>query len=75
MTETETPIPMIEQFVVVTEYHPAVDMKTIVHVWGPWPTRSRATTAKDRMRREDRRSFGGERTGEVSYWVRPVLSM
>ena len=62
-----------DQFVIVTHYQPPGDKPPVVHVWGSWPTRAKAITAKSRMRRADVRDHGQELAGEVTYWVRQVL--
>lgn len=61
-----------EQYAVVTHYQPPGDKPPIVHVWGPWPTRAKATAARRRMQRDDERD-DPRRADDVTFWVRKVL--
>lgn len=72
MTEPLAEITPDVQFVVVTHYRPPEATVPIVHVWGPWPTRSKATTAKNRMQRNDHRDYP-DKAGYVTFWVRRIL--
>lgn len=69
---TEAELTPDVQFVVVSHYVPSGEKTPVVHVWGPWPTRSKATTAKQRMRRNDHRDYP-DKAGDVTYWVRQIL--
>ena len=48
---------MSAQYVVVTHYAPNPSRRPVVHVWGPYPTRSKAASAVARMRRADRHDY------------------
>lgn len=61
-----------EQYVIITHYQPPGENKRpIVHVWGPLPSRGRALTVQQQMRRTDWDSYG-EDAMQVRYWVRPI---
>jgi hypothetical protein len=61
-------------YVVVSFYQPPGEKPPVVHVWGPWPTRNKAVTAKGRMHREQVRAYGKELANQVGYRVRQVLN-
>jgi hypothetical protein len=61
-----------EQWVIVSVYRKMAPGRPVVHLYGPYPNRSRAKSAIGRMRHADRTEHGAEAAEQLTYHARKV---